>query len=73
MKIALKNYDDWQALYFNGVLVWEGHSLDAHTMMSILLREKIFLEEVDFQSLQPTEADSEETYKSGSAPPLLVL
>jgi hypothetical protein len=70
MRIELVYFDDWCALYFDTVLVYEGHSLDASTLMGILLEKKIFLEEVEYVSTVASDWLNEETVTRGSAPPI---
>jgi hypothetical protein len=64
--IVLVYADDWEGLYSDGVLEFEGHTIDAHTALKYLIDYNVKL-----KSISTYEITGEWIYEEGRLPNLL--
>jgi len=53
-RIAIVNFDngDWEAIYVNGKLEYEGHSIPTHVLLNIMIKYEAFDDTYDSYWIQ---------------------
>lgn len=48
-RVAIVNFDsgDWEGIYVNGILEYEGHSIPTHILLHIMVKYQAFDDEYD--------------------------